>query len=175
MVCNQNVPDPNKYEQIPDVVRERPCRVSDSWEHIRERRERHRHSHTRTHVDTHTHTCMQTDTRHSRTHTRTHTRRHTHTQTHTRTHAHTHSKTNSHAHTRTHTDTHMPRAHTQTRTQIQTWQARTGLTLPACVSLGRGERVGGWTMRCKLDFTENLQCSRNTQPHLKGGPEPLEK
>jgi len=30
-------------------------------------------------------------------------------------------------------------------------------------------------MRCKLDFTENLQCSRNTQPHLKGGPELLEK
>ena len=29
-------------------------------------------------------------------------------------------------------------------------------------------------MRCKLDSTENPR-STNTQPHLKGGPEPLEK
>jgi len=34
MVCNQNVPDPNKHEQTPDVVRERPWRLSDSWEHM---------------------------------------------------------------------------------------------------------------------------------------------
>jgi len=62
MVLNQNVLDPNQHEQTPDrdVVRERPCRVSDSWEHSIKRRERHTHLHTRTHVDTHTHTCMQT-------------------------------------------------------------------------------------------------------------------
>jgi len=30
MVCNLDVPDPNKHEQTPDVVRERPWRLSDS-------------------------------------------------------------------------------------------------------------------------------------------------
>jgi len=32
MVCNQHVPDPNKHEQTPDAVRERPWpgRLSDS-------------------------------------------------------------------------------------------------------------------------------------------------
>jgi len=34
MVCNLDVPDPNKNEQTPDVVRKRLCRLSDSWEHI---------------------------------------------------------------------------------------------------------------------------------------------
>jgi len=34
MLCNQNVPDPNKYERTPDVVSERPWQLSDSWEHV---------------------------------------------------------------------------------------------------------------------------------------------
>ena len=45
MVCNQYVPDPNKHEQTPDVMGERPWRLSGSWEHIADRRERRRHSH----------------------------------------------------------------------------------------------------------------------------------
>ena len=30
MVCNLDIPDPNKHELTPDVVRERPWRLSDS-------------------------------------------------------------------------------------------------------------------------------------------------
>jgi len=45
MVCNQNIPDPNKHERTPDAVRERPWGLSDSWEHVLERRERRRHLH----------------------------------------------------------------------------------------------------------------------------------
>ena len=48
MVCNLDVPDPNKHERTPDVVRERLWRLSDSCQHIVDRRERHRHSHART-------------------------------------------------------------------------------------------------------------------------------
>jgi len=66
MVCNQNVPDPNQHEQTLDVVRERPWHLSDSWEHIVDRRERRRHLHTRTDADTHTHMCTRTDIWHSR-------------------------------------------------------------------------------------------------------------
>jgi hypothetical protein len=62
MVCNLDVPDPKKHEQPPDVVRERLWRLSDSCQHIVDRRERHRHSRARTHVYAHPHTCMYTDT-----------------------------------------------------------------------------------------------------------------
>ena len=124
MVCNQNVPDPNKHELTPDVVRERPWRLSDSWKHIVDRRERRRHSHART--QTRTRICARTQTHGIRARTRTHadaythaqTHTHTRTQTHTRIHARTHTKTNSHAHTRTHADTHMPPTFTHTRTRI---------------------------------------------------------
>jgi len=62
IVCNQNVTDPNKQEQTPDIVREtwRPWRLSDSWEHIVERRERRRHSHARTQTHTRIHARTQT-------------------------------------------------------------------------------------------------------------------
>jgi len=43
-------------EQTPNVVRERPWRLSDSCQHIVDRRERHRHSHARTHAYAHPHT-----------------------------------------------------------------------------------------------------------------------
>jgi len=103
MVLNPNVPDLNKHEQTPVLVRERPCRGLDSWEHIIERRTRHIHSHTHTDIDTHTHMCMQTDTWHSythtHTHTHTHTRRHTRTQTHTYAHTPKQTRTHTHAHT----------------------------------------------------------------------------
>ena len=143
MVCNQNVPDPNKHELTPDVVRERPWRLSDSWKHIVDRRERRRHSHART--QTRTRICARTQTHGIRARTRTHadaythaqTRTHKRTQTHTCTHARTHTKTNSHA--RTHADTHM---HTRTHTQIHTWHMRRRVPLPTCVSLVIGETVG---------------------------------
>ena len=103
MVLNPNVPDLNKHEQTPDVVKERSCRGSNSWEHIIERRVRHIHLHTRTYIDTHMHTCMQTDAWHSHTHmhtyTHTHTCRHKRTQTHT--YAHTPKQTCTHTHART--------------------------------------------------------------------------
>jgi len=82
MECNQNVPDPNKHEQTPNVVKEKPWRLSDSWEHIVDRRERRRHSHARTHADTHTHAYTHTDTWHSRTHPHTRRRTHAHADTH---------------------------------------------------------------------------------------------
>jgi len=44
MVCNPDVPDPSKHEQTPNVARERPWSLSDSCQHIVDRRERHRHS-----------------------------------------------------------------------------------------------------------------------------------
>jgi len=34
MVCNQHFPDPNNHEQTPDVVGERPWRLSGAWEHV---------------------------------------------------------------------------------------------------------------------------------------------
>jgi len=109
MVCHQNVPDPNKHEQTPDVVRERQWRLSGSWEHTVNGRERRRHSNARTHADTQTHKYTHTDTWHSRTHT--HTRRGPHARTHTCTHTHVRM----HAHTPKQT-----RTHTQTRTQTHT-------------------------------------------------------
>jgi len=118
MVLNPNVPDLNKHEQTPDVVRERPCRGSNSWKHIIERRGRHIHSHTRTDIDTHAyvHAYGHITFAYSHAYIHAHAQAHTHADTHVR----THTKTNSHAHTRTHTDTHMPRVHTQTRTRIHT-------------------------------------------------------
>jgi len=62
MVCNQKISDPNKYEQTPDVVTERPWRLSDSCQHMVDRGERRRHLHARTHAYTHLHMCMHTDT-----------------------------------------------------------------------------------------------------------------
>jgi len=62
MVLNPNVPDLNKHNQTPDVLRKRPCRGSDSWEHIIERRGRHIHSRTRiwTNQNTDTYMCAYT-------------------------------------------------------------------------------------------------------------------
>jgi len=120
MVLQPNVPDLNKNEQTPDVVKERPCRGSDSWEHIIERRARHTLSHT--HGHRHTHAYVHANRHMAFVHAYAHIHAHAHAQAHTHadTHVHTHTKTNSHAHTRTHTDTHMPRVHTQTRTRIHT-------------------------------------------------------
>jgi len=127
MVCKQNVQDPNKREQTPDVVRERPWHLSDSWEHSVDRRERHRHSHARTHAGTCTHTCMHTDTWHSRTHTHTQThtrtRRHTHTHARRHTHAHTPRQTRTHTHARTQTHTH---AHAHSHAGTHTTRAEGG-------------------------------------------------
>jgi len=97
MECNLDVPDPNKPEQTPDVLRERPWRLLDSCQHIVDRRERRRHSHARPRAGTHPHTCMHTDTWHSRTH--------THTQTHARTRKYTHTHTHRLAHVHTYTCT----------------------------------------------------------------------
>ena len=156
MVCNQNVPDPNKHERTPDVVRERPCWLSDSWEHVVERRERRRHSHARTLARTQTHTriraCIQTHSICARTrmctractHAQTHT--HTRTQTHTRTHARTHTKTDSHAHTRTHTHTHTHDTHAQAHTHADTHMTRAeGSPPPRVRQSGKGGDDRGWT------------------------------
>jgi hypothetical protein len=126
MVLNPNVPDLNKHEQTPDVVRERPCRGSNSWKHIIERRGRHIHSHTRTDIDTHTHTCVQTDTWHSYTHTYTYTHTHTcrHKCTQTHKYAHTPKQTRTHTHART--QTHTCHAYTRKHARGYTHDTRGG-------------------------------------------------
>jgi len=144
MVCNQNVPDPNQHERTLDVVRERPWRLSFSWEHIVDRRERRRHSHARTDADTHTHMCTHTDMAfaHAHAHTQTHarTRRHTctHARTHVYTHAHTPRQTRTHTHARTQT-------HTRTRTPARRYTHDTcgggGVTPPRVRQPGKGETV----------------------------------
>jgi len=93
VVCNQHALDPNKHEQPPDVLGERPGRLSGSWAHIVDRRERHRHSHARTHADTHMHTRTHTDTWHVCTCTYARTRIHTRAETHAHTYADTHTYT----------------------------------------------------------------------------------
>ena len=107
MVLNPNVPELNKHEQTPDMLRERPCRGLNSCGHIIERRGRHIHSHTRTDIDTRTHTCVQTHTWHSYTrtytYTHTHTCRHKCTQTHKYAHTPKQTRTYTHARTQTHT------------------------------------------------------------------------
>ena len=147
MVCNQHVSDPNKHEQTSDVVKERLCHLSDSWEHLVDRRERRRHSNARTHADTHTHTCTHTDTWHSRTHTHTRTRTHACADTRAHTHVDTHTYTRTHTHhnklkcTHTHdADTHSTRTHARRYTQ-ETRGGEAGVPLPAHVSLVRGETV----------------------------------
>ena len=62
MTRNLDVPDPNKQEQTPDVVRERLWHLLDSCQHIVDRRKRRTHSHARPRAGTHPHTCMHTDT-----------------------------------------------------------------------------------------------------------------
>jgi len=151
MIYNSDVPDPNKHEQAPDIVRERSWCLSDSCQHIVDWRERHRHSHARTHADTHPYTCMYTETWHSRTH--------THMQTHARTRKYTHSHADSHTYTRTQTRankrarTHTPahrhshdtHAHTHMHADTHVTRAQ-GRTLHACVSL-RVE-IGFWFLVC---------------------------
>jgi len=113
MAFNLHVPDPNKQEQPPDVVRERPWHLSDSCQHIVDRGERRTHSHARPRAGTHPHTCMHTDTWHSRTH--------THMQTHTRTRKYTHTHTPRLAYVHTHANTpKQTRTHTHARTQTLT-------------------------------------------------------
>ena len=152
MVCKQNVQDPNKHEQTPDVVKERPWHLSDSWEHSVDRRERHRHSHARTHAGTCTHTCMHTDTWHSRTHTHTQThtrtRRHTHTHARRHTHAHTPRQTRTHTHARTQTHTH---AHAHSHAGTHTTRAEGG-TPPRLFF--------GVTVDCSIKQEQNRPWSR---------------
>jgi len=84
MVCNQHLPDSNKHEKNPNVLGERPWRLSGSWENIVGRREGCRHSHAHMHADSHTYVhayrrmaCAHV---HVCTHAHAHTRRHTRTQ-----------------------------------------------------------------------------------------------
>jgi len=113
MACNLDVPDPNKQERTPDMVRERPWCLLDSCQHIVDRRERRTPSHARPRAGTHPHTCMQTDTWHSRTH--------THTQTPTRTRKYTHTHAHRLAHVHKHANTpKQTRTHTHARTQTLT-------------------------------------------------------
>ena len=120
-------------------MKKRPWRLSFSWEHTVDRRERRRHSHTSMHADTHTHACTLTDTWHLRTHTHTRkrihaharadTHAHTHADTHmyTRTHTHhdelarthTHARRHTHAHAHPHADTHMAYAEEGTPSQVR--------------------------------------------------------
>jgi len=124
MACNLDVPDQNKQEQTPDVVRERSWHLLDSCPHILDKRERHIHSHARPRAGTHPHTCMHTDTCHSSTytHTQTHarTRKYTHTHARRLVHVHKHAHANTHARTRPHADTHMTLTHTYIYTRICT-------------------------------------------------------
>jgi len=143
MVCNQHVPDPNKHEQTPDVLGERPWSLISSGEHIVDSRERRRHSHARTNADTHayahTYRHMAFAHAHACMHAQTHT--HTRTQTHTRSHARTHTRTHTHTHTHTHMTRTRPITHTHTRTQIHTRHTRKEVPLPACVGIVKGEAV----------------------------------
>ena len=165
MVCIQNVPDPNKHEQTPDVVRGRPWRSLDFWENIVDRRERRRHSHAHTHADTHTHMCTHTDTWHShtqkRTRRRTHARADTRADTHAYTHAHTRVHTHSHTpeQTRTHahalTQTHTRHAHTHKHTRIHTRHTRRA---------GNGGNSGGWAEeRKRRDMRYGESISAHTE------------
>jgi len=153
MVCNQNVPDANKHEQTPDVVRERLWRLLDSWEHIVDKREKCRHSHAHMHADTRTHTCMHTDTWHLRTHTHTRRRIHARADTHKHTHADTYTYTRTHTyqdkiarthtHARTHTqDTHAC-AHQHALADTHMKRAE-GSTPPLVCQPGKGGDSGGW-------------------------------
>jgi len=165
MACNRNIPDPNKHEQTPNVVRERPWRFFDSWGNIVDRRERHRHSHARTHADTHTHMCTHTDTWHSHTHTHTRRRTHARTDTHAYTHAHTHVHMHAHTknkfartHTHAHRHTHATLVRANTHAGTHTTRAE-GITPPHVHGPGEGGKSGGWTgerERRAIGYSESI-------------------
>jgi len=167
MEYNSDVPDPNKHEQTPDVVRESLWCLLDSCQHIVDWRERHRHSHACTHADTHPHTCMYTDTWHLRTHTHTQTHAPTRKYTHTHADSHTYTRTQTHANkrARTHTHTRTPShdTHAHTRMHEHAHVTRTqGRTPPRVFEPGKGADSGGWAEERE---TRNMWYSESISGH----------